>query len=61
MITNAKFDMEKFNGTNNFGMWQCEVLDILYQQELDMALEDKKPNNVDDKDWTMINRLACDN
>ncbi|KAJ8646583.1 hypothetical protein MRB53_008331 [Persea americana] len=23
-ISNAKFEVEKFDGTNNFGMWQCE-------------------------------------
>ena len=37
-VTNAKFEVEKFDGTNNFGMWQCEVLDVLCQQELDIAL-----------------------
>ena len=40
MVTNTKFDVEKFDGTNNFGMWQCEVQDILFQQELDVALEE---------------------
>ena len=23
-VTNAKFEVEKFDGTNNFGMWQCD-------------------------------------
>ncbi|KAI4332242.1 hypothetical protein L6164_017166 [Bauhinia variegata] len=59
MVTNAKFDVEKFDGTNNFGMWQCEVLDILYQQELYFALEEEKPDDIEEKDWTRINRLAC--
>ena len=26
-IHSMKIDMEKFNGTNNFGLWRCEVLD----------------------------------
>ncbi|KAH9802500.1 hypothetical protein KPL71_001412 [Citrus sinensis] len=56
--TNAKFEVEKFDGTNNFGMWQCEVLDVLYQQELDVALEEK-PDMMDDKEWIKINRQAC--
>ena len=30
-MTNAKFKVEKFDGTTNFGMWQCEVLDVLCQ------------------------------
>ncbi|XP_051152851.1 retrovirus-related Pol polyprotein from transposon TNT 1-94 isoform X3 [Andrographis paniculata] len=59
MVTNAKFDLKKFDSTNNFGMWQCELLDILFQQELDEALADNKPEDVDDKDWTRINRLTC--
>ncbi|TXG72398.1 hypothetical protein EZV62_000977 [Acer yangbiense] len=53
MVTNAKFD-----GTNNFGMWQCEVLDVLFQKELDIALEDK-PSEMDDKEWEKINHQAC--
>ena len=59
MVTNTKFDVEKFDGTNNFGMWQCEVQDILFQQELDVALEENIPEDVDEKDFTRINRLAC--
>ena len=59
MVTNTKFDVEKFDGTNNFGMWQCEVQDIIFQQDLDVALEENRPEDVDEKDWTRINRLAC--
>ena len=58
MVTNTKFDVEKFDGTNNFGMWQCEVQDILFQQKLDVALEENRPEDVDEKDWTRINRLC---
>ncbi|KAH9659027.1 hypothetical protein KPL70_023708 [Citrus sinensis] len=57
-VTNAKFEVEKFDGTNNFGMWQCEVLDVLCQQELDVALEEK-PDVMDDNEWIKINRQAC--
>ena len=57
-ISNAKFEVEKFDGTNNFNMWQCEVMDVLIQQELDIALEDK-PKETSDKDWNKINRQAC--
>ena len=59
MVTSTKFDVEKFDGTNNFGMWQCEVQDVLFQQELDVALEESMPEDVDEKDWARINRLAC--
>ena len=57
-VTNAKFEVEKFDGTNNFGMWQCEVLHVLCQQELDVALEEK-PDMMDDKEWIKINRQTC--
>ena len=50
MVSNAKFEVEKFDGMNNFGMWQCEVMDVLVQQELDITLEDK-PERMSDKDW----------
>eukprot|EP00268_Persea_americana_P009427 TRINITY_DN13788_c0_g4_i1.p1 TRINITY_DN13788_c0_g4~~TRINITY_DN13788_c0_g4_i1.p1 ORF type:complete len:180 (+),score=37.85 TRINITY_DN13788_c0_g4_i1:237-776(+) len=39
-------------------MWQCEVRDVLSQQELEIALEDK-PSNMEDKEWQKINRQAC--
>ena len=57
-IGNAKFEVEKFNGTNNFGMWQCEMMDVLCQQELDIALDDK-PEDMSDAEWAKINRWAC--
>ena len=56
-LTNAKFEVLKFDGTNNFSMWQCEVLDVLCQQELDVAFEEK-PNMMDDKEWIKINKQA---
>ena len=56
-ISNAKFEVEEFDGPNNFG-WQCEIRDILSQQELEIALEDK-PSEMEDKEWQKINRQAC--
>ena len=57
-VTNAKFEVEKFDSTNNFGIQQCAVLGVLCQQELDVALEEK-PDMIDDKQWIKINRHAC--
>ena len=59
MVSNAKFEVEKFDVMNNFGMWQCEVMDVLVQQELDITLEDK-PKGMSNKDWEKINRQTCD-
>lgn len=57
-VTNVKFEVEKFDGTNNFGMWQCKVLDILYQRELDIALEEKNLTRQMTR-IIKINRQAC--
>ncbi len=59
MVSNAKFEVEKFDGTTNFGIWQYKVIDILIQQELDIALDDK-PAKLSDKYFEKINRQACD-
>lgn len=48
MVSNAKFTIEKLDGTNNFGKWHCKVLDILIQQELDITLEDKPAEMVEE-------------
>lgn len=58
MVSNAKFEVEKFDGTNNFGMWQCEVMDVLIQQELDITLEEKS-EDMTERDWDKLNRQAC--
>ena len=58
MLSNAKFEVEKFDGTNNFGMWQCEVLDLLFREGSDIALE-SRPKDYSDEDWNYVNRQAC--
>ena len=49
-VQNAKFEVGKFDGTNNFGMWQCEVKDVLAQQDLDLTLEDKL-EDMEEVEW----------
>jgi len=34
-----KIDVVKFDGTNNFGLWRCKVLDALNVQNLEDALK----------------------
>ena len=59
-IHSMKIDVEKFNGTNNFGLWRCEVMDALNAQNLEDTLElDGKPDNIDEKVWKKMNRTAC--
>ena len=49
-MTNARYTVEIFDGTGHFGMWQSEVLDALFQQGLDIAIEEKKPDDVEEKE-----------
>ena len=56
--SNTKFEIEKYDDTNNFGMWQNEVMDILFQEELDITLEEK-PEEIFEKEWVKMNRQAC--
>ncbi|GJR29297.1 retrovirus-related pol polyprotein from transposon TNT 1-94 [Tanacetum coccineum] len=59
VLTNARLAVEVFDGTGHFGMWQSEVLDALFQQGLDIAIEESKPEDVEERNWLTINRLAC--
>ncbi|KAM2738157.1 hypothetical protein EV2_032395 [Malus domestica] len=58
IVQNAQFEVEKFDGTNNFGMWQCEVKDVLAQLDLDLTLEGKL-EDMEEVEWNMLNRMAC--
>ncbi|KAE8702357.1 hypothetical protein F3Y22_tig00110483pilonHSYRG00299 [Hibiscus syriacus] len=44
---------------NHFSMWQSEVLDAPFQHGLDNAIEGEKSDDVEEKEWKMINRLTC--
>ncbi|KAK9921368.1 hypothetical protein M0R45_029879 [Rubus argutus] len=39
-------------------MWHYEMLDVLCQQELDIALDDK-PANMNNAEWAKINLWVC--
>ena len=46
-----KIDVVKFNDTNNFGMWRCEVIDALTTSNLEDALRlEEKPEETSKKD-----------
>ncbi|PWA84481.1 Retrovirus-related Pol polyprotein from transposon TNT 1-94 [Artemisia annua] len=59
VLMNARLAVEVFDGTGHFGMWQSEVLDALFQQGLDIAIEENKPEDVEERNWLTINRFAC--
>ena len=59
-IHQSKIDVVKFDGTNNFSMWRCEVMDALIASNLeDPLLYDKKPENIWEKIWGKMNRTVC--
>ncbi|KAG8492732.1 hypothetical protein CXB51_010465 [Gossypium anomalum] len=45
IMANTRLAVEIFYGAGNFGMWQSEVLDTLFQQVLDIAIDEKKPDD----------------
>ncbi|KAE8692759.1 hypothetical protein F3Y22_tig00110831pilonHSYRG00699 [Hibiscus syriacus] len=59
VVTIVRFAVEIFDGTGHFDMWQSEVLDALFQQGLDIAIEGEKPDDVEEKEWKRINRMTC--
>ncbi|CAJ2663689.1 unnamed protein product [Trifolium pratense] len=55
----AKFEVARFDGTGNFGLWQRRVKDLLAQQSLQKALRETKPADMDDIDWTEMKEKAA--
>lgn len=54
----SRYDVEKFDGKNNFSMWQVEVKDILVKDGLSEALEGK-PQGMKDNEWISFDQQAC--
>lgn len=51
MVRNAKFEVENFDGTNNFYLWQCEPMNILFLQDLQMTFEKDKSKDMMEAEW----------
>ena len=55
-----RIDVVKFNGTKNFGMWRCEVMDALTASNLEDTLRlEKKSASTMEEDWDKMNRTTC--
>jgi hypothetical protein len=48
----------KFNGSNNFGLWQRRVNDLLVQQGMVSALYETKPEGMTNIDWKELEAKA---
>jgi hypothetical protein len=59
-MQSAKFEIEKFNGKNNFELWKVKMQDLLVQQGVVKALlgKSKKPESMSDKEWEDIDARA---
>ena len=55
----TKFDVEKFDGTDNFGLWQTRVKDLLTQQGILKGLQETKPARLDDDVWEDMKMQAA--
>jgi hypothetical protein len=56
----AKFEIEKFNGKNNFEIWKVKMHDLLVQQGLVKVLlgKSKNPVTISDEEWEEIDVRA---
>ena len=57
MVQSARFEIEKFDGTNNFAIRQCEVRDVLIQQGLVVVLW-AMPFSMKKEEWERLNAHA---
>jgi len=59
-MQSAKFEIEKFNGKNNFEIWKVKMHDLLVQQGVVKVLlgKEKQPASMTDEDWDEMNARA---
>ena len=55
----SKLEVEKFDGTNNYGVLQGKVSNLLVMQDLDASLEEEMSEDMTDAEWRKLNRQAC--
>ena len=56
----ARFEIEKFNGKNNFEIWKVKMHDLLVQQGVAKALlgKNKRPPSMTEDDWDQMDDRA---
>ena len=57
---NARFEIEKFNGKNNFEIWKVKMHDLLVQQGVAKALlgRSKRPSSMTEDEWDELDDRA---
>ena len=59
----AWFEIEKFNGKNNFEIWKVKMYDLLVQQGMAKALlgKSKQPYTITDNEWSDMDERELSN
>ncbi|KAE8712086.1 cytochrome P450 71A9-like [Hibiscus syriacus] len=57
-MSGAKFEVAKFDGLGNFGLWQTRVKDLLAQQGILKALRLTKLASMEEEDWEELQQRA---
>jgi hypothetical protein len=60
-MASIKFEAKKFNGKNNFSLWQRRIKDLLIQQRAHKALlgKVKKPEKMENDAWEEMDAKAA--
>ncbi|KAE8672931.1 hypothetical protein F3Y22_tig00111833pilonHSYRG00028 [Hibiscus syriacus] len=58
-MSGAKFEVAKFDGQGNFGLWQTRVKDLLAQQGILKALRSTKPVSMEEEDREELQQRAA--
>ncbi|GJY58466.1 hypothetical protein Tco_0458358 [Tanacetum coccineum] len=54
----SKFSILMFDGKMDFTVWKMTIEDVLVQQGIDEALEEKQPNEIKDDVWKTMQKKA---
>ena len=59
-MSSTKFEIEKFNGKNNFELWKLKMRELLVQQGLQRAFDEKRKNplTITDDEWEDLDAKA---
>lgn len=50
-VGSTKYEVELFNGENNFVLWQNIIRDLLTMEWLNVVFEDTKFDGIKDEGW----------
>ncbi|PNX64147.1 retrovirus-related Pol polyprotein from transposon TNT 1-94, partial [Trifolium pratense] len=56
-LEEGKVKIERFDG-RDFSFWKMQIEDYLYQKKLYQPLSGKKPDDMKQEDWALLDRQA---